>query len=267
MLAFGNGGDEVMFTCGCVDSYTLIGGFGNDTVDGDGLIFGNEGDDFIISSGSPGLLVTVFGGLGNDGVVGSLGRDTIQGNEGNDTLEGFEGIDTVSGGSGNDLFAYELAEDDGDNATGGGPVERITDLNFDQDRFLLGVEVTFAANLGAGTGADLATSANNAIAAAFALSGDPAAVVAAQFTFNGRTYLAIDEDGFGAFDDLDDLLIDITGVTGTIGATISPHLEHAVRLELWSGPLQGLVETWAGLTPPAAARSVAATERGDCGCA
>ena len=111
-----------------------------------------------------------------------------------------------------------MCESERRRAAGGGPVERITDLNFDQDRFLLGVEVTFAANLGAGTGADLATSANNAIAAALALSGDPAAVVAAQFTFNGRTYLAIDEDGFGAFDDLDDLLIDITGVTGTIGA-------------------------------------------------
>ncbi len=215
VLMFGNGGDDLIFTCSCVNSYTLIGGFGNDTVDGDGLIFGNEGDDFIISTGLP---VTVFGGLGNDGVVGGFGRDTIQGNEGNDTLEGFEGIDTVAGGSGNDFFAYEFAEDDGDNATGGGPVDRITDLNFDQDRFLLTVEVTFAANLGAGTGADLNASANNAVAAAFALSGDPAALVAAQFTFGGRTYLAIDLDNAGAFDDFDDLLIDITGVTGTIGA-------------------------------------------------
>jgi Ca2+-binding RTX toxin-like protein len=214
-LMFGNGGNDTLETCGCEDTNTLIGGFGDDEIFGGPLIFGNEGDDFILAVGTS---VTVFGGLGNDGIVGDIGRDTIQGNEGNDTLEGFEGVDTISGGSGNDLFAYELAEDDGDNATGGGPVERITDLNFDQDRFLLTVEVTFAANLGAGTGTNLNASANNAIAAAYALAGGGAAVVAAQFTFGGRTYLAIDEANAGAFDDTDDLLIDITGATGTIGA-------------------------------------------------
>jgi hypothetical protein len=77
--------------------------------------------------------------------------------------------------------------------------------------------VTFAANTGAGTGGTLAASANNAIAAAFALAGGGANVVAAQFTFGGRAYLAIDQDGPGAFVDVDDLLLDITGVTGTIG--------------------------------------------------
>ena len=54
--------------------------------------------------------------------------------------------------------------------------------------------VTFAANTGAGTGVDLNASANNAIAAAFALNGGAAVNVAAQFTFGGRTYLAIDQD-------------------------------------------------------------------------
>jgi serralysin len=43
--------------------------------------------------------------------------------------------------------------------------------------------------------------------------------VAAQFTFGGRTYLAIDQNNLGAFADTDDLLIDITGATGTIGAS------------------------------------------------
>jgi hypothetical protein len=41
----------------------------------------------------------------------------------------------------------------------------------------------------------------------------------AQFTFGGRAYLAINQDATrNAFDDTGDLLLDITGVTGTIGS-------------------------------------------------
>ena len=43
--------------------------------------------------------------------------------------------------------------------------------------------------------------------------------MAAQFTFAGRTYLAIDQVGFGAFADDNDLLLDITGATGSIAAS------------------------------------------------
>ena len=98
-----------------------------------------------------------------------------------------------------------------------GPVELITDVDFSVDRFLLDIAVVFAANMGAGTGGTLAASANNALAAADALNGGAVGdIVAAQFTFSGRTYLAIDQNNGGAFDDADDLLLDITGATGTI---------------------------------------------------
>jgi hypothetical protein len=35
----------------------------------------------------------------------------------------------------------------------------------------------------------------------------------------GRTYLAIDQNNTGAFADADDLLLDITGATGTIATS------------------------------------------------
>jgi hypothetical protein len=55
------------------------------------------------------------------------------------------------------------------------------------------------------------------IAAAFALNGGAAVQVAAQFSFGGRTYLAINQDATqNAFNDAGDLLLDITGATGTI---------------------------------------------------
>ena len=50
------------------------------------------------------------------------------------------------------------------------------------------------------------------------LAGGGGNVVAAQFTFAGRTYLAIDQAGLGTFD-AQELLIDITGVTGTIATS------------------------------------------------
>jgi Ca2+-binding RTX toxin-like protein len=221
-LIFGNGGNDTVDNGTGND--TAIGGFGNDCINdsggiGNNLIFLNEGNDTYAAVGQDGTN-TVFGGLGNDSIrltVDALAgnRDTIQGNEGNDTIRGHDAVDTISGGSGNDVFAYSSAIDDGDNATGGGPVEFITDVDFSVDKFQTTPAITFATNTGAGTGVDLATSANNALNSAAALAG--VQTVAAQFTFSGRTYLAINIANAG-FLDTDDLLLDITGATGSIGA-------------------------------------------------
>ena len=91
-------------------------------------------------------------------------------------------------------------------------------MDYAADRFQTAVLVTFAANTGAGTGGTLAASATNAIAAVTRSAAGRRVEVAAQFTFGGRTYLAINQDAtYNSFTDATDLLIDITGVTGTIG--------------------------------------------------
>ena len=219
-LIFGNGGNDTILPGG-TGANTVVGGQGGDCIasgTGADLIFGNEGNDTVDAGGGAN---TVFGGQGNDTIRGGIGRETIQGNEGNDTIDGDVvggSIDTISGGSGNDVFVYFDVSADGDNAAGGGPVEWVTDVDWSVDRFDTLSQVTFATNLGAGTGADLNASANNAIAAASALAGG-GAHVAAQFTFGGRTYLAIDQNNLGTFADTDDWLIDITGVTGTIATS------------------------------------------------
>jgi Ca2+-binding RTX toxin-like protein len=69
---------------------------------------------------------------------------SIQGNDGNDTIAGLAAIDTIAGGSGNDAFAYGAANEDGNNAVGGGPLELITDVNWAEDRFDTATQVTFA---------------------------------------------------------------------------------------------------------------------------
>ena len=219
---FGNGGADTVSAGDGAN--TVIGGQGGDSLltgVGADLIFANEAND-TVSAGAGNN--TVFGGQGNDTILGGAGRETLQGNEGNDTIRGDASIDTISGGAGNDVFAYTDGSQDGNNAVGGGPVEFVTDVDWSVDRFRTdALAVTFAANMGAGTGGDLDDSASNALAAAFALGGSGAAqVTAAQFTFGGRTYLVIEQTTAGTaafFDTTADLLIDITGVTGTIATS------------------------------------------------
>jgi Ca2+-binding RTX toxin-like protein len=219
-IVYGNGGNDTIRSNEGGD--TVIGGVGSDSLQATGnwtdLIFANEGDDTVqAASGSD----TVFAGQGNDQVSGgATGGQLLQGNEGNDTIIGLLGIDTLSGGSGADVFYYfSGAADDGDNANAGGPVEQITDVNFDEDRFRVLTAISFAAQTGPGAAANLEDAADNALAASLALGGGGAQRVAATFAFNGRTYLAIDQGGaFGAFTDALDLLMDVTGATGTIGA-------------------------------------------------
>jgi hypothetical protein len=220
---FGNGGADTVATF--TGSATEIGGFGNESffvfAASQALFFGNEGNDSVNFGGNATGAATVFGGQGNDSHWTNNVRHSLQGNEGNDTLRGDDQIDTIAGGSGNDVFQYADANDDGNNAAGGGPVEFLTDVNWAEDRIgtFAATAVTFAANTGAETGVDLNASANNAIAAAFALNGGVATNVAAQFTFGGRTYVAINQDAMqNAFADAGDLLLDITGVTGSISA-------------------------------------------------
>ncbi len=205
---FGNGGNDTLGAAGGAN--TIVGGFGTDSIltgIANDLIFANEFNDTVVA-GDGGN--TVFGGLGNDTILGGAGRDSLLGNEDNDTIRAGAGIDTITGGAGNDVFAYTAAIDDA-------PAELITDVNFDQDRFQVVTAVTFAADVGAMTGADLTAAASAAIASAFTQAAN--ANVAAAFTYGGHTYLAINQDGTrNAFVDSGDLLVDITGAAGTIGA-------------------------------------------------
>jgi hypothetical protein len=99
----------------------------------------------------------------------------------------------------------------------GPSVEVITDVNFDEDCFDVQGTIGFAADIGVVSGANLQEAANSAIQTVL-LQGGVAQRVAAQFTFNGREYLAIDQGGFfNTFTDSADLLMEITGATGTIG--------------------------------------------------
>ncbi|MEO3471519.1 Hint domain-containing protein [Roseomonas sp. CAU 1739] len=76
----------------------VVGGDGNDTMDGQG------GDDFLVGNDGDDLL---FGGEGNDALTGGAGDDTLYGGNGDDILNGIPGNDSAFGGDGSDTV--ELA--------------------------------------------------------------------------------------------------------------------------------------------------------------
>ena len=59
---------------------------------------------------------SLIGGFGNDTINGSTGSDTLAGGDGDDDLHGGTGIsnDTISGGAGNDTIRYSVVGTSGD---------------------------------------------------------------------------------------------------------------------------------------------------------
>lgn len=87
---------------------TLVGGIGNDVMNGYGdndILIGNAGND------------NLKGGRGNDILKGGGGSDTLYGGGGNDFLMGGLGVDTLWGGSGNDVL--KINDFNGDQIDGG----------------------------------------------------------------------------------------------------------------------------------------------------
>ena len=152
---------------------TLVGGHGSDSLYFPGgiptaLIFGNQGHDTVfVAAGA----ATAFGGLGDNSIAVGDGRIVVQGNEGSDTILA-PGSDTISGGGGDcRVWRRGRRRQQCDGRWTGALGDR-RELDRGQGRTIVN-PVTFAANMGAGTGTTLVASANNALAAAQALSAMP----------------------------------------------------------------------------------------------
>lgn len=93
--------DEIQGLIGEGD--TLIGGAGDDTISGVGLLQGGSDDDLLQALVSPSVGVSTLQGQdGNDVLEGSAIGDFLEGGAGDDTLFGFDGLDTLRGGDGFD---------------------------------------------------------------------------------------------------------------------------------------------------------------------
>ncbi|TAF11251.1 MAG: hypothetical protein EAZ77_00920, partial [Nostocales cyanobacterium] len=146
----------------------------------------------------------------NDTLNGGDGNDTLYGGYGNDILTGGLGKDYLTGGFGlqPDRFDYRNLAD-----SVLGSFDVITDFNATDDKFLVSTARSgFNNNVGS-----VATLDTVGIAAKLT-TGNFGANSAAQFTLGGttRTFVAIN-DGVAGFDANTDAIIEVTGLTGTLG--------------------------------------------------
>jgi Ca2+-binding RTX toxin-like protein len=61
---------------------------------------------------SPGVVLTLDGGAGDDGLTGGAGTEVLQGGPDNDTVDGNGGADTASLGDGSDTFRWDAGDGD-----------------------------------------------------------------------------------------------------------------------------------------------------------
>jgi Ca2+-binding RTX toxin-like protein len=168
---------------------------------------------------------TITGNAANNLLNGGAGNDILNGGAGNDTLNGGAGSDTLNGGAGNDVHVFQFGQ-----STAAAP-DRITDFAFGTDKIDLltssglatpaPTSFSRAANNTATTLTSVVTSvfadANGALAGLQALGVNSAALVVATNAAIAGTYLVVN-DGTAGFQAANDLVVNLTGYTGTLPA-------------------------------------------------
>ena len=165
------------------------------------------------------------GNAGNNVITGNTANNLLNGSAGNDTLNGGAGLDTLTGGTGNDVFLFQFSQ-----STVANP-DRITDFAINSDKIDLlsaagGVLPAPAAFSRAANSA--ATTLNNVITAVFtdangavtgnqALGINSAALVQVTTAGIAGTYIIVN-DNVAGFQSANDLLVNVTGITGTLPA-------------------------------------------------
>jgi Ca2+-binding RTX toxin-like protein len=209
---------------------TMIGGLGNDTytVDNVGDVVTenlNEGTDavktnidYILGSNLENLTLLLTTNLNG---TGNALNNTLTGNTGANILNGGVGTDTLAGKGGADTFVFRFGES---TVTA---LDRVSDFAIGTDKIDLLTQGGAAMNapIAFTRAADSATTilntivtnvfadANGAVAGSQALAINEAVLVKA----STATYLIIN-DGTAGFQSANDLVVNLTGITGTLPA-------------------------------------------------
>jgi len=155
--------------------------------------------------------------------LGTTGNDTLIGGNADDIFNGYAGQDTLTGGAGKDIFVFQF----GQSLVGG--ADRITDFAIGTDKIDLlsstGLAINAptgfsrAANSAAATLANVVnnvfTDANGTLAGNQSLGINSAALVSVTTAGIAGTYLVIN-DGIAGFQSTQDLVVNLTGYTGTL---------------------------------------------------
>ncbi|MFN6153672.1 MAG: bluetail domain-containing putative surface protein, partial [Dolichospermum sp.] len=232
----GNGANNILNGGAGAGIDTLIGGLGNDIYVVDSATdtiteLANGGTDTIQSSVTytiaaanvENLTLTgtaAINGTGNDGnnvITGNGANNILNGGAGNNILNGGAGNDILTGGLGKDTLIGGLGVDRFDYRTLTHSVlsifDVITDFNANpgNDLFLVSTARTGGfSNAGTVAGLDVLSIANKLNNTTFKANS------AAQFSFGRRTFVAIN-DATAGFSATTDAIIEVTGLTGTLG--------------------------------------------------
>jgi len=112
--ASGSTADVSLGTNGLGAAGTVLGGAGNDTLQGSSVsdsMSGGAGNDSLTGGGGND---TIYGDAGNDIITGGSGNDKLYGGDGNDTLVGSTGNDTFDMGAGDDYVVATGSSADAD---------------------------------------------------------------------------------------------------------------------------------------------------------
>jgi Ca2+-binding RTX toxin-like protein len=164
----------------------------------------------------------ITGNSGNNSLNGAAGTDTLIGGAGNDTLNGAAGIDTLTGGVGTDIFIFQFSQ------STSAALDRVTDFAIGTDKIdllsqagaAINAPVAFTRAANSTTTnintivTNVFTDANGATAGNQALGINSAVLVRDN---SSSTYLIIN-DGTAGFQSANDLVINLTGLTGTLPA-------------------------------------------------
>jgi Ca2+-binding RTX toxin-like protein len=164
-------------------------------------------------------------GSNNINGTGNAGNNNITGNSGNNQINGGAGIDTLTGGLGADTFIFQFGQSTISTS------DRITDFAINSDKIDLltqgGNATSAPSNFSRAANSTVTTlqnlinqvftDANGAITGNQELAVNSAALVQVTTGAIAGTYLVINDSAAG-FQSSNDLLINITGFTGTLPA-------------------------------------------------
>ncbi|WP_249267920.1 bluetail domain-containing putative surface protein [Microcystis aeruginosa FBCC-A68] len=197
-------------------------------VNGDIIQESNETFTVTLSNASNGAnmaTATATATIQNDDFIGNSSNNTLTGTAGNDYINGGAGRDTLTGGAGNDIFVFRFGQSPVSGA------DWITDFAIGSDKIDLlsssgvamnaPISFTCAADSTATTLTNMTnsvfTDANGALTGNQALGVNSAALVNVTTSGIAWTYLVIN-DGVAGFQSSNDLLVNITGYSGTLPA-------------------------------------------------
>ncbi len=199
-----------------VEGIVLGGGSFDITIDDNTVAAGK-----ILSVSGQGLSsadsLTFRGGADTDGILsigGGPGNDILVAGAGNDYLDGALGQDVLTGGAGYDIFGFEF----GAVSSTGVNFDHVTDFTA-VDRFELESAVTGIDPTVLRMSLSLATFDTQLTAAVGATQLHASHAVLVEPTtgdLHGHTFLVVDLNGVAGYQSGQDLVVDVSGMTGTL---------------------------------------------------